>query len=75
MTGNTYDARVAEAVEESLVFGGRLFEAARNAGATEPEAFEAVGWAAIQLDSDDDYDTWEATVLARLADADKTGER
>lgn len=74
---STYNDRVTEAAEETAGLLDRLVEAAYDAGyGDHDEIDEAIRFAAIQLDpEDDDYETWEATVLARLADVNKTGER
>lgn len=79
---NTYNDRIADAASEPdvITLGDRLIDAARAAGYTTADDFadirEAITWTAIQCDTEnDDYETIEATFLARLEDADKTGER
>lgn len=74
---NTFNSRALDAVRQSSGLTQLLREAACGAGFDdEAQITEALTWTAIQLDPDaDDYEVWEATLLARLEDTDKTGER
>lgn len=72
---NTFSNRVADAYEDTALLTGRLIGAARSAGYEDEQIDAALEWAAIQLDpEEDDYETWEATLLARLENPN-SGER
>jgi hypothetical protein len=77
MTANMFLQRVQDNAARNRSLTVRLLEAAAAAGFDDDFAVcNALNWTAIQLDpEDDDYETWEATLLARLNDADQTGER
>lgn len=74
---SSWNDRIADANEKARPLVERLRAAAEDQGFEDDKALEeAIAFAAIQLDPEaDDYETWEATVLARLADVFKTGER
>jgi hypothetical protein len=74
---SSWQDRIADANEKARPLVERLRSAAEDQGYEDDKALEeAVAFAAGQLDPDeDDYETWEATVLARLDDTFKTGER
>lgn len=76
MTGNTFKQRVLDAIGQNDSLTLSLVGAARAAGYEDEQIAPALEWTAIQLDPEaDDYETWECTLLARLADPDGTGER
>jgi hypothetical protein len=82
-TDTLYD-RARDEGEALVPIIDRLRDAAGNAGYNNgsPRRYEfgpideAIAFTAIQCDFEaDDYETLEATMFARLEDADKTGER
>lgn len=73
---NTWNDRVAEAEMEHGALALTLYRAGRDAGYSDEQVHLALQWTAIQLDPEnDDYEVWEATLLARLEDPTGTGER
>lgn len=74
---SSWNDRIAAANKKARPLVNRLRSAAEDRGYEDDKALEeAIAFAAIQLDPDEDgYETWEATVLARLDDVFKTGER
>lgn len=73
---NTFWDRANEVGGEMADMVIKLTQAGIEAGYEDAEIDAAVQWASCQLDfEEDDYETWEATVLARLEDPDGTGER
>jgi hypothetical protein len=73
---SVWDDRVADASAETSELSQQLHDAAIINGYDDNKAiWEAISWAAVQLDPEaDDYETWEATVFARLDNPD-AGER
>lgn len=72
---NTWHERVAEMVEATSDLITKLTASAPD-WATEGQINEALVFVGVQCDVDeDDYETLEATFLARIADTDKRGER
>ena len=64
----TFHQRIVDESADTQTLTLRLIRAAEDAGHYNPGAVsEAIAWAALQLDpEDDDFETWEATVLCRL---------
>lgn len=72
---NVWADRVADEGVQHGALSLALYRAGRNAGYSDERVHLAIQWTALQLDPEaDDYETWEATVLARLENPDK-GER
>lgn len=70
-----WNNRVVEASDATLPLTLRLLNSAARVCDDDRKIDEAIRFAAIQCDEEDDFDTWEATMLARLDDRDGTGER
>lgn len=72
---NTWRDRVADEGVAHGTLALALFGAGTRAGYEPGAIYEALEWTSIQLDPEaDDYETWEATLLARLENP-TSGER